>query len=144
MKFSNSVLFVSVLDGKSKDLLTMKLNEDEWLEYQNVMEDVVKTSGLDKSVFFDVRGNHDNFGVPEVGGSLDFFSKYSINGQLGRTKNVNSVTLQASFATQLAFNNFSSLGKPKSKIFLIPAFFFKSLRTNFSPYTFGCEDTRML
>ena len=106
MKFSNSVLFVSVLDGKSKDLLTMKLNEDEWLEYQNVMEDVVKTSGLNKSVFFDVRGNHDNFGVPEVGGSLDFFSKYSINGQLGRTKNVNSVTLQASFATQLAFNNF--------------------------------------
>ncbi|KAL5565817.1 hypothetical protein UlMin_028981 [Ulmus minor] len=81
-------------DGKSKDLLTMKQNEEEWLEYQNVMEDVVKRSRLDKNIFFDLRGNHDNFGVPVVGGSFDFFSKYSINGQLGRTTNVNSVTLQ--------------------------------------------------
>lgn len=86
----------NVVDGKSKDMLTMKLNEDEWREYKNVMEDVMKRSGLDKSVFFDLRGNHDNFGVPEVGGSLDFFTRYSINGQLGRTKNVNSVTLQVS------------------------------------------------
>lgn len=81
-------------DGKSKDLLTMKQNEEEWLEYQNVMEDVVKKSGLDKNIFFDLRGNHDNFGVPVVGGSLDFFSKYSINGQLGRNTSINSVTLR--------------------------------------------------
>ena len=76
----------------------MKLNEEEWLEYQDVMEGVVKRSRLDKSIFFDLRGNHDNFGVPVAGGSFDFFSKYSINGQLGRKKNVNSVTLQASFS----------------------------------------------
>ncbi|PON42214.1 Calcineurin-like phosphoesterase domain, apaH type [Parasponia andersonii] len=82
-------------DGKSKDSLTMKLNEEEWLEYRDVMEDVVKSSRLDKSIFFDLRGNHDNFGFPVAGGSFDFFSKYSINGQLGRNKNVNSVTLQA-------------------------------------------------
>ncbi|KAK7836994.1 putative metallophosphoesterase [Quercus suber] len=81
-------------DGKSKDLLTMKQNEEEWVEYQNTMEDVIKRSGLDKNIFFDLRGNHDNFGVPAVGGSFDFFSKYSINGQLGRHGNVNSVTLQ--------------------------------------------------
>ncbi|KAH7511157.1 hypothetical protein FEM48_ZijujUnG0025600 [Ziziphus jujuba var. spinosa] len=81
-------------DGKSKDLLTMKQNEEEWLEYQNVMEDVIKKSRLDKSIFFDLRGNHDNFGVPVIGGSFDFFSKYSINAQLGRNKNINSVTLQ--------------------------------------------------
>lgn len=81
-------------DGKSKDLLTMKQNEEEWVEYQTVMEHVVKRSGLDKSIFFDLRGNHDNFGVPLVGGAFDFFSKYSINGQLGRAGNVNSVTLQ--------------------------------------------------
>ncbi|KAK9996012.1 hypothetical protein SO802_020698 [Lithocarpus litseifolius] len=83
-------------DGKSKDLLTMKQNEEEWVEYQNTMEDVIKRSGLDKNMFFDLRGNHDNFGVPAVGGSFDFFSKYSINGQLSRHGNVNSVTLQTS------------------------------------------------
>ncbi|KAL4633757.1 hypothetical protein ACB092_04G145100 [Castanea dentata] len=83
-------------DGKSKDLLTMKQIEEEWVEYQNTMEDVIKRSGLDKNIFFDLRGNHDNFGVPAVGGSFDFFSKYSINGQLGRHGSVNSVTLQTS------------------------------------------------
>ena len=95
----SSVIFLyslSLLDGKSKDLLTMKQNEEEWVEYQNTMGDVIKRSGLDKNIFFDLRGNHDNFGVPAVGGSFDFFSKYSINGQLGRHGNVNSVTLQVS------------------------------------------------
>ncbi|XP_038713956.1 putative metallophosphoesterase At3g03305 isoform X2 [Tripterygium wilfordii] len=81
-------------DGKSKDLLTMKQNEDEWVEYQTVMENVARSSGLDKSIFYDLRGNHDNFGVPAVGDSFDFFLNYSINGQLGRRGKVNSVTLQ--------------------------------------------------
>ncbi|KAK9673497.1 hypothetical protein RND81_12G171500 [Saponaria officinalis] len=66
----------------------------EWVEYKNVIDDVVKKSGLDKSIFYDVRGNHDNFGVPYVGGSYDFFSNYSVNAQVGRSGNVNSVTLQ--------------------------------------------------
>lgn len=74
----------------------MKQNEEEWIEYQKVMEDVTTRSGLDKSIFYDLRGNHDNFGVPVLGGSLDFFSKYSISGQLGRRGSVNSVTLQVS------------------------------------------------
>lgn len=94
--FLSCFYVIFLLDGKSKDLLTMKQNEEEWLEYQNVMEDVIKKSRLDKSIFFDLRGNHDNFGVPVIGGSFDFFSKYSINAQLGRNTNINSVTLQVS------------------------------------------------
>ncbi|OVA04581.1 Phosphoesterase domain [Macleaya cordata] len=82
-------------DGKSKDLSRMKQNEEEWKEYQDVLEEVVKRSGLDKKIFYDLRGNHDNFGVPVVGGSFDFFSKYSINGRLGRKGNVHSITLQS-------------------------------------------------
>lgn len=81
-------------DGKSKDLLTMKQNEDEWVEYKNVMDGVIERSGLHKRLFFDLRGNHDSFGVPVIGGSFDFFSKYSINGQMGRNGSVNSVTLE--------------------------------------------------
>ncbi|KAA8548277.1 hypothetical protein F0562_004462 [Nyssa sinensis] len=94
-------------DGKSKDLLTMKQDEEEWAEYQNVMEDVVKRSGLKKSIFYDLRGNHDNFGVPVVGGSFDFFSKYSINGQLGRSGPVHSVTVQT-VERKLLFVGFDS------------------------------------
>ncbi|KAJ6987410.1 hypothetical protein NC653_020615 [Populus alba x Populus x berolinensis] len=78
-------------DGKSKDLLTMKQNEVEWIEYRNAMEDVARRSGLDKRIFYDLRGNHDNFGI---GGSSDFFSNYSINGQFGRKGNLNSVTVE--------------------------------------------------
>ena len=80
-------------DGKSKDLLTMKQNELEWIEYQEVLSDVIKNSGLDEKIFYDLRGNHDNFGVPEIGGKFDFYHKYSINRRLGRRGNVHSVTL---------------------------------------------------
>ncbi|XVF30255.1 hypothetical protein REPUB_Repub16aG0041400 [Reevesia pubescens] len=85
----------AISDGKSKDLLVMKQNEEEWVEYKYVMEDVAKRSGLDKNIFYDLRGNHDNFGVPVTGGAVDFYSKYSINGKFGRSGQVNSVTLQA-------------------------------------------------
>ncbi|CAO2832602.1 unnamed protein product [Amaranthus hypochondriacus] len=88
-------------DGKSKDLLTMKQNEQEWEEYRDVMEDVVKKSGLDKSIFYDLRGNHDNFGVPSVGGTFDFFSNYSLNALAGRNGHVNSVTLQTGIRRHL-------------------------------------------
>ncbi|CAL0303279.1 unnamed protein product [Lupinus luteus] len=99
-------------DGKSKDLLTMKQNEDEWVEYRDVMDSVIERSGLDKSLFFDLRGNHDNFGVPVVGGSLDFFSKYSINGQLGRSESVNSITIETQERKHLfvGFDSTMSIG----------------------------------
>lgn len=83
----------------------MNQNVVEWVEYQNIMEDVIKRSGLEKSIFFDLRGNHDKFGVPAVGGSFDFFSNYSINGKLGRSQNVNSVTLQVSYIHYSCFIN---------------------------------------
>ncbi|KAK7840759.1 putative metallophosphoesterase [Quercus suber] len=36
-------------DGESKDLFTMKQNEEKWVELENSMEDVITRSGLDKS-----------------------------------------------------------------------------------------------
>lgn len=88
----------------------MKQNEAEWIEYQNTMEDVIKRSGLNKSSFFDLRGNHDNFGVPVVGGSFDYFSKYSINGQLARRGNINSIIVEVTNSLQPSFyDNFKLL-----------------------------------
>lgn len=74
----------------------MKQDEAEWVEYEKVMEDVIEKSGLDKDIFYDVRGNHDAFGVPTIGGLFDFYSKHSINARLGRSGQVNSVTVQVS------------------------------------------------
>nr|GEZ88143.1 putative metallophosphoesterase At3g03305 [Tanacetum cinerariifolium] len=101
-----------LLNGKSKDHLIMKQNEEEWVEYQQTMENVITMSGLDKSVFYDLRGNHDNFGVPVVGGAFDYFSNYSITGQLGRSQSVNSVTLQSSNRNHLfvSFDSTMSIG----------------------------------
>ncbi|PIN23203.1 hypothetical protein CDL12_04065 [Handroanthus impetiginosus] len=94
IKPSLVLLTGDLTDGKSKDLLIMKQDEEEWIEYQKVMQDIVRRSGLNKSTFYDVRGNHDNFGVPLIGGPFDFFSNYSINGQLQRGGKVNSITIQ--------------------------------------------------
>lgn len=74
--------------------MTMKSNEEEWLEYQNVMEETIRRSGLERRIFYDLRGNHDSFGVPEKDSSYDFFQKYSINSGLNRKGNVHSVTLK--------------------------------------------------
>ncbi|CAH9109797.1 unnamed protein product [Cuscuta epithymum] len=109
-----SLVFITgdLTDGKSKDLLTMKQDEAEWVEYQKVMDDVIERSGLKRSNFYDLRGNHDSFGVPKTGGSFDFYSKYSINGQLGRRGPVNSVTLETGGHNLLfvEFDSSTSLG----------------------------------
>lgn len=94
-------------DGKSKDLLTMKLDEEEWIEYKKVMEDVVKKSGLNKSIFYDLRGNHDNFGASLFGSSSDFFSRYSLNGQQNRSGQVNSIVIETG-ERKLLFVGFDS------------------------------------
>lgn len=74
----------------------MKQNESEWIEYHDVITDVIKESGLSKNIFYDLRGNHDNFAVPVPGGTYDFYEKYSVNAMLGRKGNVQSVTLEVS------------------------------------------------
>ncbi|KAI5064264.1 hypothetical protein GOP47_0020934 [Adiantum capillus-veneris] len=81
-------------DGKSKNQAAMRQDESEWTQYKEAVDWVVSKSGLPARIFFDLRGNHDKFGVPEVGGSLDFFSKYSITAQQNRSSSVQSITLQ--------------------------------------------------
>ncbi|KAL5703073.1 hypothetical protein ACHQM5_028208 [Ranunculus cassubicifolius] len=91
-----SLVFITgdLTDGKSKDMLVMKQDEEEWIEYEEVTEYVIEKSGLDRNIFYDLRGNHDSFGVPVVGGPFDFFSRYSINGRLERKGNVHSITVE--------------------------------------------------
>ena len=81
-------------DGKSKDRMAMQQDELEWIQYKDAMDWVIAKSGLPENVFFDVRGNHDKFGVPKVGSQVDYFSKYSISARLNRTATVQSITLK--------------------------------------------------
>uniref|UniRef100_A0A0E0Q6K2 Uncharacterized protein n=1 Tax=Oryza rufipogon TaxID=4529 RepID=A0A0E0Q6K2_ORYRU len=75
-------------DAKSKDLLSSRQEKSEWLEYEELIDEVVGLSGLNKEIFYDLRGNHDSYGVPEVGGMFDFYEKHSINARLGRTASI--------------------------------------------------------
>ncbi|OEL16685.1 putative metallophosphoesterase [Dichanthelium oligosanthes] len=97
-------------DGKSKDLLSSRQEKLEWIEYERVIDDVAYKSGLDKEIFYDLRGNHDSYGVPEVGGMFDFYNKHSINARLGRTGAVQSITLQNSGRKHLFVGFDSAMG----------------------------------
>eukprot|EP00249_Psilotum_nudum_P012366 c23740_g1_i1 orf=282-2642(-) len=83
-------------DAKNKDLSKMRQDEAEWIAYKDVIDTCIRRSGLPLHAFFDLRGNHDKFGVPEIGGHLDYFSKYSISALMNRTTSVQSVTLLGS------------------------------------------------
>lgn len=87
-----------ISDAKSKDLSSSRQEEFEWILYGQVIDDVVNRSGLSKDIFYDLRGSHDSYGVPEVGGMFDFYEKHSINARLGRTGAVQSITLQVGFS----------------------------------------------
>lgn len=80
-------------DGKSKNLATMQQDESEWVQYRDTIDWVISQSKLPEYMFFDIRGNHDKFGVPEIGGRFDYFSKYSITAQQNRSSSVQSVIL---------------------------------------------------
>lgn len=79
----------------------------EWIQYSNSMEAIVKYSGIDKRRIFDIRGNHDKYGVPYVGHELDFFSTYSVSSQLGRLSTVQSISLVVVFPIWFSFFGFS-------------------------------------
>lgn len=82
-------------DAKSKDRISRRQDEAEWVQYSQTMNKVIADSGLPQHAFYDLRGNHDNYGVPEVGGALDYFSKYSISATMNRTSTVQSVTVMS-------------------------------------------------
>jgi hypothetical protein len=80
----------------------MKQDEREWMEYENITKEVILASGLDERIFYDLRGNHDSFGVPMQGAINDFYEKYSVNSRLRRNGNVQSVTLKVSIYVYFA------------------------------------------
>lgn len=82
-------------DAKSKDRKSRRQDEAEWVQYRQAISKVIEDSGLPSYAFYDLRGNHDKFGVPEVGNTLDYFSKYSVSSLRNRTNTVQSVTLMS-------------------------------------------------
>ncbi|XP_066311570.1 putative metallophosphoesterase At3g03305 [Miscanthus floridulus] len=74
----------------------MKQNKVDWVEYESTMKEIIENSKLPRRIFYDLRGNHDSFGVPASGDDYDFYNKYSINAKLRRQGRVQSITLENS------------------------------------------------
>ena len=66
------------------------------MEYESTMKEIIESSKLPRRIFYDLRGNHDSFGVPASGDDYDFYNKYSINAKLRRQGRVQSITLEVS------------------------------------------------
>eukprot|EP00250_Pteridium_aquilinum_P020075 c24691_g1_i1 orf=231-2552(+) len=95
---SPSVVLITgdLTDAKSKDRKSRRQDEGEWVQYRHAIGKVIEDSGLPSYAFYDLRGNHDKFGVPMVGSALDYFSNYSVSSLRNRTSNVQSVTIMSS------------------------------------------------
>ncbi|KAJ0976055.1 hypothetical protein J5N97_018020 [Dioscorea zingiberensis] len=82
-----------ITDAKNKKRSSTRQDESEWIQYRNAMDAIVRHNVIEKRRIFDIRGNHDKYGVPYVGHNLDFFSTHSINSQLHRHNTINSISL---------------------------------------------------
>lgn len=65
-------------DAKAPNIIVSAQYEKEWKTYY----DILYEAGVqDKTVWLDIRGNHDNFDVPGRNSSRNYFTKYSIQGR---------------------------------------------------------------
>lgn len=64
-------------DGKEENLLGSRQHLDEWKIYKNILS---SNKVWEKTVWLDIRGNHDNFNVPDINAEENYFNKFSIQG----------------------------------------------------------------
>ncbi|XP_078441043.1 putative metallophosphoesterase At3g03305 isoform X2 [Wolffia australiana] len=81
-------------DAKNKEGTSTSQNEFEWIQYRKSMDIVMKKAGISEKIVFDIRGNHDKYGVPCAGHKLDFFSVFSTSARMNRTGAIQSISLE--------------------------------------------------
>ena len=64
-----------ITDARTKGAMGSRQYEHEWFMYQDVIN---RTGVLNKTLWLDLRGNHDAFGVNSFDSDNNFFSKYSV------------------------------------------------------------------
>ncbi|XP_047002995.1 transmembrane protein 62-like [Schistocerca americana] len=64
-------------DAKSEDNMGSRQYVKEWMVYKNVLDE---TKINEKTVWLDIRGNHDNFNVPGIQSARNYYRNYSVQG----------------------------------------------------------------
>ncbi|KAL1489693.1 hypothetical protein ABEB36_013633 [Hypothenemus hampei] len=65
-------------DAKTKDSIGSQQFESEWRHYKDILEEFDISR---KTIWLDIRGNHDNFNVIGVKSKHNFFTNYSVQGK---------------------------------------------------------------
>ncbi|CAG9823206.1 unnamed protein product [Phaedon cochleariae] len=65
-------------DAKTKDAIGSKQYEDEWRYYRDILKE---THVKEKTLWLDIRGNHDNFNVADLSSKQNYFTNYSVQGR---------------------------------------------------------------
>ncbi|KAG8240348.1 hypothetical protein J437_LFUL000823, partial [Ladona fulva] len=66
-------------DAKSENNMGSRQYIEEWKYYQGILKDC---KALKKTLWLDVRGNHDNFNVPGIDSSENYYRNYSMQGRI--------------------------------------------------------------
>ncbi|XP_018647384.1 helicase, putative [Schistosoma mansoni] len=74
-----------ITDGKGKTFSSSSQNPEEWRDYLSLLE---QSGVLNLTRWFDVRGNHDSFGVPSFGGDGDYYSRFGVRGRFSFRSNI--------------------------------------------------------
>ena len=81
VKPSVTIVSGDLTDARLKGLMEGKQQIKEWIMYNDIVN---STDVTKKTLWLDIRGNHDDFGVGSFEAEENYFAKYSIRGRLHR------------------------------------------------------------
>lgn len=81
VKPSVTIVSGDITDARLKGLMEGKQQIKEWIMYNDIVNSTEVTK---KTLWLDIRGNHDDFGVGSFDAEENYFAKYSIRGRLHR------------------------------------------------------------
>ncbi|XP_043584753.1 transmembrane protein 62-like isoform X2 [Bombus pyrosoma] len=88
-------------DAKAKDKMGSKQILEEWKYYKRVLDDTEVTK---KTLWLDVRGNHDNFNVLSLESKNNYYSNYSIQGQKHPRSYMYTINVGSKYYTFIAID----------------------------------------
>ncbi|XP_043665127.1 transmembrane protein 62-like isoform X1 [Vespula pensylvanica] len=88
-------------DAKSKDKMGSNQILQEWKYYRSILEN---TNVIEKTLWLDVRGNHDNFNVVSLESKNNYYSNYSIQGKKHPKSYIYKVTIGSEIYSFIAID----------------------------------------
>ncbi|XP_015586433.1 transmembrane protein 62 [Cephus cinctus] len=77
-------------DAIERDRMGSRQVKEEWIQYKKVLDDVNISQ---KTIWLDIRGNHDNFNVPNLQSKENYYVNYSIQGKRHSRSYMHEITV---------------------------------------------------